>query len=106
MRAISKRNSRNGYDVQARLNSLRADLDTLRDDMRGLVNDVGAATSHQFHGALNDAGESALHTVERMETWSNENLDGMRKRVQRQPLAACALAMGAGVLLGKIFLRR
>ena len=106
MRAASKQNSRNGYDVQARLNSLRADLDTLRDDMRGLVSDVGVATTHQVHGAINGASESALHTVERVENWSNENLDVVRKRVRRQPLTACALAMGAGVLLGKIFLRR
>jgi len=41
-----------------------------------------------------------------VETWTNDNLDSARESVWAQPLAAIALSMGAGALLGAIFLRR
>ena len=41
-----------------------------------------------------------------VETWTNDNLDSARESVRAQPLAAIALSMGAGALVGAIFLRR
>lgn len=100
-----RRNGRNGSDVQARLNSLRGDLDALQQDMRGLVNDVGGVASEQVQGAVNGAIELASEAVERVGDWSNENLDGVREAVRLQPLAACAISMSAGALIGALLLR-
>jgi hypothetical protein len=41
-----------------------------------------------------------------VETWTNDNLDSVRGSVRAQPLSAVVLAMGAGALLGAIFMRR
>ncbi len=95
------KSQRNGRDVQARLNALRADIDALQEDMRGLVTEVGGAASEQVQGALS----SAQDAVERIEDWSTENIGGMREAVRTQPLAACVLSMSAGALIGALLLR-
>ena len=100
-----RKNGRNGSDVQARLNSLRGDLDALQQDMRGLMTDMGGAATEQVQGAVNGAIESASEAVERVSDWSNENLDGVRQVVRMQPLAACAISMSAGALIGALLLR-
>jgi ElaB/YqjD/DUF883 family membrane-anchored ribosome-binding protein len=103
--ARKHRNGRNSTDVQARLNSLRGDLDALQQDMRGLVNDVGGVASEQVQEAVNGAIESASEAVERVSDWSNENLNGVRQAVRMQPLAACAISMSAGAIIGALLLR-
>jgi ElaB/YqjD/DUF883 family membrane-anchored ribosome-binding protein len=103
--ARKRRNGRNSTDVQARLNSLRGDIDALQQDMRGLVNDVGGAASEHVQEAVNGAIESASEAVERVSDWSNENLDGVRQVVRMQPLAACAISMSAGAIIGALLLR-
>ena len=100
-----RRNGRNGANVQARLSSLRDDLDALQQDMRGLVNDVGGAASEQVQGVVNGAIDSASEAVERVSEWSKENLDGVRQAVRIQPLAACALSISAGAIIGALLLR-
>jgi len=99
------RSSRNGRDVQARLNALRADIDALKEDMRGLVTEVGGAASDQVQGAMSGAITSAQEAVERIEDWSTENIGEMRQAVRSQPLAACVLSMSAGALIGALLLR-
>src|SRR5215831_6346643 len=59
-----RRNSRNGHDVQARLNALRADLDALQEDMRGLVTEVGGAASEQVQGAMSGVISTAQDAVD------------------------------------------
>jgi ElaB/YqjD/DUF883 family membrane-anchored ribosome-binding protein len=87
------------------LNSLRGDLDALQQDMRGLVNDVGGVASEQVQEAVNGTIESASEAIERVSDWSSENLDGVRQAVRMQPLAACALSMSAGAIIGALLLR-
>jgi ElaB/YqjD/DUF883 family membrane-anchored ribosome-binding protein len=100
-----KKNGHKGDDVSARLKSMRSDLDALQENMRGLLNDVGDAAGDQVQGAMRNAAQSAHGAVDRVEEWGNESLDGMRKTVRGRPLAACALSVGAGALLGAILLR-
>jgi ElaB/YqjD/DUF883 family membrane-anchored ribosome-binding protein len=100
-----KKNGDKGDDVSTRLESMRSELDALREDMRGLLNDVGDAVGGQVQGAMESASESVQGAVDHFEEWSNESLHGMRKTVRERPLAACALSVGAGALLGAIFLR-
>jgi len=100
-----RRNGNSHSDVQARLGVLRADLDTLQQDMRALVSDVGEVASEQMQGAMNAAKESASDAVERVEDWGNENLEPVREAVRTQPLAACMLSMSAGAIIGALLLR-
>ncbi len=100
-----RKNNSNGSEVQSRLNALRADLDALQKDMRGLVSEVGDVASKEVQGAMGGAIHSAQEAVERLEDWGNENLDGVRDVVRTQPLAACVLSMSAGALIGALLLR-
>ena len=100
-----RKNNSNGSEVQSRLNALRADLDALQKDMRGLVSEVGDVASKEVQGAMGGAMHSAQEAVERLEDWGNENLDGVRDVVRTQPLAACVLSMSAGALIGALLLR-
>jgi ElaB/YqjD/DUF883 family membrane-anchored ribosome-binding protein len=106
MPTIRKRkNGRNGTAVQARLSSLRDDLDALQQDVRGLMSDVGDVATDQVHTAVNGAIDTASDTVDRVSEWGNDNLDGVRQAVRTQPLAACVLSMSAGAIIGALLLR-
>ena len=100
-----RKNGSTGSDVQTRLSALRADLDTLQQDMRALVSDVGEVASEQVQEAVNGAMESASDAVERVEEWGNENLEPVREAVRTQPLAACMISMSAGAIIGALLLR-
>ena len=102
-----RKNGRNGAQtqVQARLSSVRADLDALQHDVRGLVSDMGEIASERAQGAMNDAMETAYETADRVGEWGNENLDGVRRAVRTQPLAACMISMSAGAIIGALLLR-
>jgi ElaB/YqjD/DUF883 family membrane-anchored ribosome-binding protein len=100
-----RKNGRNGTDVGTRFNSVRADLDALQHDVRGLVSEVGGMASDQVSGAVNGALETAYDTVDRVGEWSSENINGVRRAVRTQPLAACMISMSAGALIGALLLR-
>jgi ElaB/YqjD/DUF883 family membrane-anchored ribosome-binding protein len=104
-------------NVDKRLGALRSDLDALQGDMKGLAGDVIDAADGSVHLAIRNAeniAERAYRLAEEavgqaaddVETWTQGNLDSARGSVRAQPLAAIALSMGAGALLGAIFSRR
>lgn len=92
--------------MQARLDALRDDLGTLQKDLRGLLSDAGGAANDHVHRTVNGALSSLEDVAERIEDWGTENLDSVRDVVRSQPLAAVALSMSAGALIGALFLRR
>lgn len=98
MRSSRQRKSRNGNHVPGRISAVRADLDALQKDMRGLVSDVSDVATREMRGAMDVAAD-------RLETWSSESLAGVRDAVRTQPLKACALSIGAGALIGALLLR-
>ena len=93
MRGKRQRKTRNG-----RIDAVRADLDALQKDMRGLVSEVGVVATREVRGAMDGA-------VERLETLSIESLAGVRDAVRNQPLKACAISLGAGALIGALLMR-
>lgn len=100
-----RKNGHNGTALQARLSSLREDLDLLQQDVRGLMSDVGDVATDQVHTAVNGAIDTASDTVDRVSEWGNDNLEGVRHAVRTQPLAACVLSMSAGAIIGALLLR-
>ena len=113
MVAVNKRNGastrgQNGHasrNLQARLHALRGDIGALQSDVAGLVGDVGDAASLQVQDAMSGAMKTAREASGRVETWGNDNMRGVRKMVRSQPFTACAIAIGAGALLGFILRR-
>jgi ElaB/YqjD/DUF883 family membrane-anchored ribosome-binding protein len=104
-------------NIDKRLGALRSDLDALQGDMKGLAGDVTDVADGRVHRAIRDAEnvaerafrlaeEAATNMADDVETWTNGNLDSVREAIRAQPLAAIGLSMGAGALLGAIFVRR
>jgi len=104
-------------NVDKRLGALRSDLDALQGDMKGLAGDVIDVADGRVHLAIRNAEnvaerayrlaeETVGHAADDVEAWTQGNLDSARASVRTRPLAAIALSMGAGALLGSIFLRR
>jgi ElaB/YqjD/DUF883 family membrane-anchored ribosome-binding protein len=101
----------------ARLGALRSELETLEADMKGLVGDVEGIADNRVHLAIRKAEDvahrayrlaedSATHVVDDAQAWTNGNLDSARKSIRAQPFSALALSIGAGALIGAIFMRR
>jgi ElaB/YqjD/DUF883 family membrane-anchored ribosome-binding protein len=98
-----RRRSDTGPDqVESRLAALKQDLEALQQDMRGLGEGVGEAAQERLREALR--ATEGLRT--QMDEWTNENLDSLKESIREQPLAACAISLGMGALLGAILLRR
>ena len=104
-------------NIDKRLGALRSELDALQGDMKGLAGDVADVADGRVHVAMRNAEnvaerayrlaeEAVEQAADDVETWTNGNLDSVRESVRAQPLAAIALSMGAGALLGAIFSRR
>lgn len=84
--------------VAAKFDRLQSDLETLREDAKQLASGVGemADSAVQAAGrAYNDAGK-----------WTDGNISSVRDSVRDQPLTAILVSLGAGALLGALFLRR
>src|SRR5262245_31183742 len=88
----------NGNPRQGRMSAVRADLNALQKDVRGLMNDVGGSATREVRDVMGGA-------FERLEEWGTENLAGVREAVRSQPLKACVLSIGAGAILGALLLR-
>ena len=101
-----KRSKSNGGHMHDRLAALREDLEALQSDVRGLAGDAGDAASAKMNEAINDAMESVQDLTDRFEEWGEDHLVSVRQSVRDQPLAACALAMGIGAMLGAVLFRR
>ncbi len=95
-----------GDDFQDKLSALKSDLSALQKDVRGIAGDAGEAATAKMNEALNGAMETVQDMADRIEDWGADHIVSLREQVREQPLAACALAMGAGALLGALLLRR
>ena len=113
----AKRTNAKKKTVEARLGVLRSDLNALQTEVKNGVGDVGDVAGARAGAVVQSAGElaerafllaeeTATDWAGEVEDWTNDNLESARESVRTQPLAAIALAVGAGALLGALFLRR
>jgi ElaB/YqjD/DUF883 family membrane-anchored ribosome-binding protein len=84
--------------IATQLDALQSELSALRKDARELVNGVGEAAESAV-----DAAQAACGDVGK---WTAGNVSSARHSVRNQPLTACLVSLGAGAVLGALFLRR
>jgi hypothetical protein len=84
--------------IAAQLDALQSDLTTLRRDAKEFANGIGKVAESAV-----DAVEDTYNGVGK---WTNGNLGSMRESVRSQPLMACLISLGAGAMIGALFLRR
>ncbi|MBV9992555.1 MAG: DUF883 family protein [Alphaproteobacteria bacterium] len=103
-------------DIDNRIDALRADLNSLQDNTKGLATDTADVATGRAQDALRLAeglAQRALRLAEEtasgyrddIEQWTNDNLDDARERVREQPLAALMVSLGIGAILGALLLR-
>jgi ElaB/YqjD/DUF883 family membrane-anchored ribosome-binding protein len=104
-RSGTRRKPKNGSELNARVSALKDDFDSLQQNVRELLNSLGHEASSGLEGAAEAAVEAGGDVADKVETWSAAGAESVRGAIRTQPLAAIALSMGAGALLGS-FLRR
>ena len=97
------RKAKNGAD--ARMKALRADFERLQKDMRSLAGSLGDAATSGISDAANAAGNAATGAAEQVEEWAGESAGTIREAIRNQPLAAIAVSMGAGAIIGTLLRR-
>ena len=84
---------------------MRADFDNLQRDMRGLAGSVGDAASSSVSDAAASVSGAANGAAEQVEEWAEEGTTTVRDAIRAQPLAAIAISMGAGAIIGTLLRR-
>jgi ElaB/YqjD/DUF883 family membrane-anchored ribosome-binding protein len=114
---MADRSRKNADEKNRRLSALRAELETLNDDVKRVVRDVEGGADSRVHLALRKAEEvahkayrlaeeSAAHVVHDVDDWAVDKADMARKSIRAQPFSALALSIGIGALIGIMFTRR
>ena len=99
------RKRKNGHDLDAKLQALRSDFETLQGNMRKLVESVGDVAGAGVTDVANGAANVASETAGQVEHWAEEQADGVRGAIRQQPFTAIALSMGAGAIIGTLLRR-
>lgn len=89
---------RSRSQTESSLHALKGDFESLQRDMRLLLDSIGADASSRVADATNDAAH-------RVEAWANDGVATVRDTIRAQPLAAIALSMSAGAVLGSLLRR-
>jgi ElaB/YqjD/DUF883 family membrane-anchored ribosome-binding protein len=92
--------------MDRRVETLRDDIVALQENMRTLVTDAGDAANGGIHDAVRATENAAQQVLDDVEDWAAGNVDSVRERIQEQPLKACLISLGVGMLLGAWLLRR
>jgi len=95
---LFRRKKRGMKKVEAQLDALQSELNDLQKDARQLAGHVSKAAENAI-----DAAGAAYND---MEKWTTSNVRSVRGTVRNQPLTAVFVSLGAGAVLGALFLRR
>ncbi|MFG1345979.1 hypothetical protein V5F59_13885 [Xanthobacter autotrophicus DSM 431] len=88
--------------VDPSLTDVREDLDQLRADFARLLDTLGKTARNGVKGATGEAEAAAGDVTD----WAEGQYQTLRETIREQPITACAIAAGVGVILGQILLRR
>ncbi len=101
-----KRKRTNGNNVNSRIRALKSDFDGLQKDMRKLMDSLGDAASNgasEMAGSARKVATDALHDAG---DYAEQGVETVRSAIRVQPLAAIALSIGAGAILGSLMRRQ
>jgi ElaB/YqjD/DUF883 family membrane-anchored ribosome-binding protein len=75
-------------------------------NVRTLKNEkIGKDVLTRASGWCSDAIEVATEAAEGVGEWGNESLNDARKVVRTRPLAACAVSLSVGAIIGLLLMR-
>jgi len=114
---MADRTPKKTAEIDKRLGTLRAELETLSGDVKKVVGDVEGVADNRVHLALRKAEDvahsayrlaedTAAHVVHDVDDWASGKADVARKSIRAQPFSALAMSAGIGALIGVMFMRR
>ena len=89
-------------DAETKADPLQVDLKRLRDDVAVLTQTIATLTSQRTPQDL----DVTQNTGEDLKRWSEQGLTALEQKIVERPLSAIAIALGIGLLLGKLTDRR
>lgn len=96
-------------NLDQELDTLRADLGKIRDDIAALTRTLGdtAAAEAKAGGArLNEAAhaakERAQHFAESARAQGEEGIAALEQRIEQNPFTSVLVAFGVGLVIGKL----
>lgn len=95
---LLRRKNKDVKKIEAQLEALQSELGALRKDARSLIGSFSKSAANAV-----DVAEAVYDGAEK---WTADNVHSVRGSVRNQPLTACVVSLGAGALLGALFLRR
>jgi ElaB/YqjD/DUF883 family membrane-anchored ribosome-binding protein len=95
---LFRRKKRGVKRIEEQLEALQSELGDLQRDARALAGHVSRAAG--------DAVDAAGAAYDGVEKWTAGNVHSVRGAVRNQPLASVLVSLGAGAVLGALFLRR
>lgn len=95
---LFRRKKKDMKNIEAQIEALQSELSALRRDARSLIGSFSKSAANAV-----DVAESVYDGAEK---WTADNVHSVRGTVRSQPLTALAVSLGAGALLGALFLRR
>jgi len=93
-------------DITADLAALRDDISKLSNSVATLVRSQAAVTTDQMLGAVDTARQKLSDTASGAQDRVNAFGSDLEATVERNPLAAIAVAMSAGILIGLMTRRK
>lgn len=100
-------------EVNNEVDSVQVDLKRLRDDVASLTQTIAQLTAQQAARGLEvaqGAGEKVVDTAqkaaEELKRASGEGIATLEQKITERPLSAVLIALGVGLLVGKLFDRR
>jgi ElaB/YqjD/DUF883 family membrane-anchored ribosome-binding protein len=102
---VYSRKRRNANGLDARIRALQGDFEALQKDMRKLFESVGDVASSGVSDMTDSATKAASGAVEQVEHWAEDGVGSVRDAIREQPLAAIAISMGAGAIIGSLLRR-
>ncbi len=90
-----------GPEEETDLAQVRADLEKLKDDLALLMDAMGRKAQRRVRHATDTAEVAAAG----MGDWAEDQYAALRETIRAQPITACALAAGFGLLLGQMLRR-
>jgi ElaB/YqjD/DUF883 family membrane-anchored ribosome-binding protein len=98
--------SNGGRNTKEDFDSLRADLDTLRQDVGMLVNTLTSTVSGKAEAELDAMRQRFATLVNDLQTTGQQQVRNVESRIQERPFVTLAMAFASGLVVGRLLDRR
>jgi ElaB/YqjD/DUF883 family membrane-anchored ribosome-binding protein len=104
--AQARAGSNGGRDAKEDFNSLRSDLDTLRQDFGTLVNTLKTNASSRAEAELDALRQRVASLANDLQTTGQQQLRAAESKIGERPFMSVAIAFATGLVVGRLMERR